>query len=1675
MSEKPCNDEVHDECDVCEGYHDTSECPLLGVGAKVEDKQIPSRARLTIPHNLQVNDRDYGCLKVIAKERIVSKTQFGPVEAPRVSNLDKVPSFILKVFNKDGTSIFLNTSDETYCNWMCLVSPVKDGIHQNLIAYQLQDNIYFSAQRDINVGEELCVGYAPAYGKKIELALQQSDSVSPLKNKIQVSHSNDTSNGVHENFNTDVQQVTQPPPKRKRGRPPKSVSLQRNKAGNDTNQIDIDTEPATVLSNLDAKDLGVKTDLKEWSCSQCGKHFIDCLLFARHLQEHYKPKHFTKDREGWHAGSWWRRRRGRQRRSHFAKLAGLRRVGRPRREEPKPYRKEQVQVQAEEYGNQISDSPQQDSVIKNQNGDEQYITKTVELKPQKVPAKRGRKRKGESILKEEPVDDKRFKPVHRQRSSAASGKYNLRKTRKALVVSEEDSEDSDALFIDEGSDEDDGDYDSLFDDEDDFDDFEYEMYERARPSEEIRTISKDTPIIHRIEVEHRKSASPTTLPKTKDPTSMDVSEVSQILTAMATGQHLQHEGSNVCGPLPTMPVIHVEKSCERTADMCNSSDVIEISKSISTTEIKATEKDRKTEDMVGEVSLSENRLSSDLQQLGSISDSMDQSENQPSSNNQQLDSLTARVQQRDDDTKQCGSVTQPGNKSAGEIYHLDTKASTTSQLDNQQFYTVSHDVSHLENELISSIGNVSNRTAQSNKKKFSDTQKQNLDESTEKSELHIIRVEKPKNTTVYAKISESQNENLYPNNSVTETDETVKDYRNIEEDLVILHVHRKEEKYKCDLCGKRFNKTIYLYRHLKKHTGEFTCHRCYKVFARKENMIKHNCPVLIDADSFQDQKFEFNCEKCNKSFGSKHFLRRHMARHTGEYRCEDCGKNYSSREILQNHACSMNLSLEHFVCGVCGKTFSRRIYLLKHLPIHTGQHACNICGKWLRSVDSLTSHLRMCSQVKEIENSGQVTCQECHQEFTDVAEFRKHQYEHTHRYACEECGARFRNMVSLGLHVCQSQAVSCEICNKICPNPASLQRHRAIHGEPTFKCNECGRLYYRKDSLQRHPCMLRKSSRKRKKRKISMAPLVCEVCGSMFSSTSSLNVHKNLHGEKKFSCEVCGKRFHRKDLLLEHHAVHSEPSFPCPTCGKFYKTKKSLDVHMLIHEGLKRFKCSVCNKEFFQKGNLLKHQETHNKDKKYSCTFCFKSFNTKEYFNIHTLEHTRGRIFTCEMCGKAFVKKHQLSNHIKFFHSNQSYMCKYCGICVKLRHSLKRHLYNKHPEYAHEFEDNNFTNSMLVSQGSLDMHVEGTAETPTLSTTQGDELLLAVAGVASKELQEAISSGRAQIKPGAAPNTYEISVPIFSPTDGTEENQHVIIATVERSNSEEGQYQLMNENNVEEEAYQVMEEEKCPGENVPVTPVNDVSTRSETEAVAVKQDDTQDNRQSEENTMMVQVTKYMGIPVSSGELQEEAAIELEEKVESQMSKNIEEAKAHLIENVPSKLVFKESDGSHEIHLHSNGSDPSQLVSIINEAHEHQNLIQVASDQLESVSESSQFQERTVELMDSNPHLKTGRVELVSNDIEQSLLSESVEQMATHLVDGQQIFIAEGTHHIVFDTSNFEEAIQEGQNLEATNGTIVLEDGTVLQHGETDEGGNLLFYVLTTDEEMQQNQCGWGDG
>lgn len=191
------------ECNVCGEAHDTSSCPLLV--QKVDDKSVPSRARLSLPPNLSLGEAPDGSPRVVAREDVPVGTQFGPVEAPRYRQFKGEPRFRLKVFPTKGRATCLDTSDEYQCNWMCFVEPAPDASLQNLIAYQLGQDIYFSVQKHVSCGDALLVGYAPPYGRK--MAGPPEESPAPV---VVV-----------------PEQQGGPPVKRKRGRPPRNASVAR--------------------------------------------------------------------------------------------------------------------------------------------------------------------------------------------------------------------------------------------------------------------------------------------------------------------------------------------------------------------------------------------------------------------------------------------------------------------------------------------------------------------------------------------------------------------------------------------------------------------------------------------------------------------------------------------------------------------------------------------------------------------------------------------------------------------------------------------------------------------------------------------------------------------------------------------------------------------------------------------------------------------------------------------------------------------------------------------------------------------------------------------------------------------------------------------------------------------------------------------------------------------------------------------------------------------------------------------------------------------------------------------------------------------------------------------------------------------------------------------------------
>ncbi|XP_056910995.1 PR domain zinc finger protein 15 [Takifugu flavidus] len=153
-------------CEDCGQYHN-SECPELGPVVTVHDSFVLSRARSSLPSSLEIRQLTNGEEGVFVLHRLVKRTRFGPFEAKRLPHLENEGAFPLKIFRRDGSVACLDTSSEDDCNWMMLVRPADDHQHQNLTAYQLEEDLFFNTSQDVLPGAELRVWYGAFYAKKM--------------------------------------------------------------------------------------------------------------------------------------------------------------------------------------------------------------------------------------------------------------------------------------------------------------------------------------------------------------------------------------------------------------------------------------------------------------------------------------------------------------------------------------------------------------------------------------------------------------------------------------------------------------------------------------------------------------------------------------------------------------------------------------------------------------------------------------------------------------------------------------------------------------------------------------------------------------------------------------------------------------------------------------------------------------------------------------------------------------------------------------------------------------------------------------------------------------------------------------------------------------------------------------------------------------------------------------------------------------------------------------------------------------------------------------------------------------------------------------------------------------------------------------------------------------------
>nr|XP_035138699.1 PR domain zinc finger protein 15 isoform X4 [Callithrix jacchus]XP_035138701.1 PR domain zinc finger protein 15 isoform X4 [Callithrix jacchus] len=513
--------------------------------------------------------------------------------------------------------------------------------------------------------------------------------------------------------------------------------------------------------------------------------------------------------------------------------------------------------------------------------------------------------------------------------------------------------------------------------------------------------------------------------------------------------------------------------------------------------------------------------------------------------------------------------------------------------------------------------------------------------------------------------------------------------------------------YQCNICSKIFQNSSNLSRHVRSHGDKlFKCEECAKLFSRKESLKQHvsykhsrnevdgeyryrcgTCEKTFRIESaleFHNCRTDdktFQCEMCFRFFSTNSNLSKHKKKHGDKkFACEVCSKMFYRKDVMLDHqrrhlegvrrvkredleAGGENLvryKKEPSGCPVCGKVFSCRSNMNKHLLTHGDKkYTCEICGRKFFRVDVLRDHI--------------------HVHFKDIALMDDHQREEfigkigisseenddnsdesadsePHKYSCKRCQLTFgrgKEYLKHIMEVHKEKGHGCSICNRRFALKATYHAHMVIHRENLPDPNVQKYI---------HPC---------------------EICGRIFNSIGNLERHKLIHtGVKSHACEQCGKSFARKDMLKEHMRVHDNVrEYLCAECGKGMKTKHALRHHMKLHKGIKEYECKECHRRFAQKVNMLKHCKRHTGIKDFMCELCGKTFSERNTMETHKLIHTVGKQWTCSVCDKKYVTEYMLQKHVQLTHDKvEAQSCQLCGTKVSTRASMSRHMRRKHPE-----------------------------------------------------------------------------------------------------------------------------------------------------------------------------------------------------------------------------------------------------------------------------------------------------------------------------------------------------------------------------------------------------------
>ncbi|KAK4300501.1 hypothetical protein Pmani_027284 [Petrolisthes manimaculis] len=483
-----------------------------------------------------------------------------------------------------------------------------------------------------------------------------------------------------------------------------------------------------------------------------------------------------------------------------------------------------------------------------------------------------------------------------------------------------------------------------------------------------------------------------------------------------------------------------------------------------------------------------------------------------------------------------------------------------------------------------------------------------------------------------------------------------------------------------------------------------------------------------------DMKF---CQICGRKCRSSSELQRHYMTHTGEkpFRCPHCP--YSS--TLKTNGGGGRKSRARwgtvYQCPFCGKLFRDKTKWSRHCRVHTGDKpfVCGSCGKAFSRKDRLHAHLRDAHQhLKEPHASTQVTnhlpvavwegllpqdgeLRAAVEVVMGVAggededSLPIHSPPSGQERGSSESKSSRKNRARRG-----TANYACPFCAKLFLDKSKWSRHLYAHtGEKPFVCGICARRFSRKDNLQTH---MKDKHRIFKVIARGLLSSAGEKIG-MAAEKFSMAAWFNLSSLGKYTCSECGKDFRQREDLRRHHRIHTgEKPYACPWCSHRCTQLSHLKDHVKRRHnhtgtipGVGQGSLVVAGRLAASEGVVAHGRlDTAFGDDgrdlacrnvimpKYYCLYCGKAFYQIEDHRRHVrvgwgLASNRGTgapwlmgstspgsKYQCLICGKNHRQLVDLKRHVRIHTGEKPYACPYCSHrCTRNGH-LRDHIRRKH-------------------------------------------------------------------------------------------------------------------------------------------------------------------------------------------------------------------------------------------------------------------------------------------------------------------------------------------------------------------------------------------------------------